>query len=104
MTTGVIIAGDSTPIERPRLATISATSPRQAMPTPTWMLSRVVNWHALAPRPQPRSFEMIETSSSKIEKTTMPPVRPVICTLIPMLAKNTGVSRRYPRGLYFVWM
>ena len=74
------------------------------MPTPTWMLSRVVNWHALAPRPQPRSFEMIETSSSKIEKTTMPPVRPVICTLIPMLAKNTGVSRRYPRGLYFVWM
>ena len=47
---------------------------------------------------------MIETSSSKIEKTTMPPVRPVICTLIPMLAKNTGVSRRYPRGLYFVWM
>lgn len=35
MTTGVIIALLRTPMDRPRLATINATSPRQTMPTPT---------------------------------------------------------------------
>ena len=35
ITTGVIMAALSTPMDKPRFATISATSPRQTMPTPT---------------------------------------------------------------------
>ena len=40
---------------------------------------------------------MIETSSSKIEKTTMPPVRPVICTLIPR--KEHRREQKIPEGV-----
>ena len=84
----------STPMLSPRLATIKATSPRQAMPVPTWMHSSPRKPQSLAPRPQPMTLDRTATASSNNENTASPPFSSGSSTLMPMLAKNTGVSSR----------
>ena len=49
-------------------------------------------------------YFMTETISRRMENTSMPPLMPSSFTLMPMAAKNTGVSSRYPSGLYLDWM
>ena len=85
----------------PLLATISATSPRQAMPRPTCRLSLQSKPHTLAPRPQPTSFERMAVSTSSRANTPICQVMEGSDTFSPMLAKNTGVSSRYDNGWNF---
>ena len=91
---GVIMAWLMTPMLRPRLATISATSPRQAMPAPTWAHSIPRKPHSRAPRPQPMTLDKMAVASSSSAKTASCPFRGGSSTLTPMPAKNTGVSSR----------
>ena len=49
---------------------------------------------SFAPKPQPASLEITEITSSRTENASIPPLTPSSLTLMPMAAKNTGVSSR----------
>ena len=78
------------PTESPFCETISATSPRVIMPTPTLRLSRKEYFIRRAVRPQPMTFVSIATSTKHTEKSSSSGVKPSKRVLMPMLAKNTG--------------
>lgn len=94
MITGPKKAGGMSPIAMPLLATINATSPRQAMPKPTCTHWRLVNPQSFAPSPQPISLETTATSTIITAKSTIAASILGSTTLMPMLAKKIGVSSR----------
>ena len=79
----------------PLSATISATSPRDIMPTPICRASLLEYLHSFAPSPQPNTFVIIATTSRTTANSIIIGVISVSVTLRPMLAKKMGDNSRY---------
>jgi len=90
--TAVKYTGSTTPAARPFWATISATSPRVIIPTPTLRLSLQEKRQSLAARPQARILLPSATSTKQTLNSRISGVRPLISVFRPMLAKNTGAN------------
>src|SRR5438128_2394481 len=81
----------------PYPATMSPTSPREIMPTPTRIDSCVLNPKARANTPHPVALPTIATTRSTIVKAARSPSsRAFACN--PMLMKKIGTNIEYVRG------
>ena len=78
------------PSVSPRWATISATSPRVIMPTPTLSVSLPLKPHSLDMAPQPMILLTSATATNASENSRSSHVKPLISVLSPMDAKKIG--------------
>ena len=94
ITTGPRNEDPISPRADPLSATISATSPREIIPIPTWNASFPVHPHIFAPSPHPTTLLKMAITSRMIAKIQMLASIPPSVTLRPTLAKNTGEKIR----------
>ena len=90
--TAVKYTGSTTPTSRPFWATISATSPRVIMPTPTLRESPQLKRQIFAARPQPMILVSSATMTKQMQNSKISGVRPLMSVFKPMEAKNTGAK------------
>lgn len=88
--TGVKYAELIIPQDNPFCATISATSPRVIIPTPTFRESSHLNRHTRAIKEQPMILHSNATSTKPTANSTKSPEMASSEVLSPILAKNTG--------------
>ena len=77
---------------KPFCATISATSPRVIIPTPTFRESSQLKRQIFAARPQPMILVINATTTKQTQKSKISGVRPLISVLRPMEAKKIGAK------------
>ena len=90
--TAVKYTASTTPMARPFWATISATSPRVIMPTPTLRESPQLKRQSFAARPQPMILVISATMTKQMQNSRISGVRPLILVFRPMDAKKMGAK------------
>lgn len=88
--TEVKYTGDIIPTARPFWETISATSPRVIIPTPTFRLSRLLYPQIFAITPQPIILVIIPTITNANENSSIDILKLSMFVFNPILAKNNG--------------